>query len=356
MNPPSRPVAVASTVANKKNKAPRRKPVKTVDFAPSDEYYVTKGADSIMTAEQYKTVAKQIAAKVRMPHDPSPRVMEPGTGTWNTPCQNVARLLEDCAPTGSVLVRGYRMVVISISESASWLGKTGGCMWKAIFHVVVAHPPKDPTVSDKWIYECATAPEDIADRKKSFIFVPSSRAHAELTDEQILSGYWFLGIVLGGNDMFAKVVAASNACRGRESSMIGAVSEQCIAKRCMVYEFFPHFKAWYIQKRRTFTADTMAELMGFPCADAGSREGCGEMIFDDANMATWLDNNQTSLIDGGRRSVLLGHEVLTELYQSTATFEGGQARWYAHYDTMLEEIERITEQHYEAELAKHNLC
>ena len=37
MNPPSRPVAVASTVANKKNKAPRRKPVKTVDFAPSDE-------------------------------------------------------------------------------------------------------------------------------------------------------------------------------------------------------------------------------------------------------------------------------------------------------------------------------
>ena len=162
--------------------------------------------------------------------------------------------------------------------------------------------------------------------------------------------------MLGGNDMFAKVVAASNACRGRESSMIGAVPEHCIAKRRMIYGYFDHFKGWYVQKRRIFTPDTMAELMGFPCADAASREGCGELIFDDANMPTWLDNNQTSLIDGGRRSVLLGHEFLRELYQSTTTFEEGQARWYAHYDTMLEEIERITEQHFQAELAKHNLC
>ena len=307
----------------------------------AERYLDNKGTDRIMTADEYKALARQISATLRLPDDPAPRAMAHGRGPWNAPCSNTRELLAANADRGSVLVRGYRLLTVPL-EGEAWIGKNLGAVWKAVFHVVVAHPPSDPDRSSKWIYECATAPEDNADRGKPFLFVPSSRAHTELTDAQLLSGHWFLGLIVGGNEMFCRLVEIDNAGRGREKSMVCTSPERCIAKRRVNFFFFPNFRQWFLQKKRHMPYESMAELLGFPCADAAEQVAHPEVdFFDGANMAAALKLNTNAIVDGGRRSLDLHYECLQGLILGHQSFDHARARWFQHYDQLLEEMETI---------------
>lgn len=327
----------------------RRKPANTINFDAAERYLDNKGTDRPMTALEYKPLARQISHTLRLPTDPPPRMMTHGSGPWNAPCSNARELLAANAERGSVLVRGYRIMTVPF-ETDVWIGTNLGPVWKGVFHLVVAHPPKDPDRSSKWLYECATAPENDSDRGKPFLFVPSSRAHTELTDLQVLSGHWFLGLIVGGNPMFCRLVEIDNAGRGREKSMVCTTPERCIAKRRVNFFFFPNFKQWFLLKKRHMPFESMAELLGFPCADAAFQVAHSEIdFFDEANMPAALELNTNAIVDGGRRSLDLHYDSLQGLLSGQQSFDHARAMWFAHYDKLLEEMETIMSKRSEAE-------
>jgi hypothetical protein len=262
-------------------------------------------------------------------------------------------LLERHAKDGAVLVRGYRMITIPLSNT-EWVGQECGDLWKAVFHLVVAHPPKNPEVSSKWIYECASASEKAAlghEDDAPFLFLPSSRAHAELTDEQVLSGDWLLGVVIGGNRIFCDLVVADNGTRGRERTMVQLSPEDCIAKPRLVFYHFPHFFQWFQNKKRAMSPDSMRELMGFPCVTAADQSMQPNAdLFEGELMLAALERNTSGLIDGGRLSFHLQNECLRALYNAELTVDQVRAKWFAHYDNMLADVDVMLERKYKAML------
>ena len=261
--------------------------------------------DRVMTAKEFKLLRREICPKLRFTNDPPPRTMRPGTGDSRTPCRNIRELLEKHADTGAKVVRGFRMLTNPVGE-VEWEGMDRGNIWKAVFHLVVAHPPKDSSVSSKWIYECATTTESPEDQHSEFIFVPSSRAHSELNDEQVLSGEWLLGVVVGGNPICLQAIFKDNQTRGRERSLIAETPERCIAKRSITFRIFPHFKSWFDDRKRKMTLEATAEFFGFPIIDAATKRNHPEVdYFKGQNLIEALDLNTNKLVDGGRQSVLL---------------------------------------------------
>lgn len=322
-----------------------RKPAQLLRFS-SDGY--SDGQQRLMTNEEFRLVSKEISAKLRKRTDPPPRMMQHGCGHWSTPCTNVETLLSKRASSGSILLRGFKIFSVSIDQSECMVERR---LWKAVSHVVVAHPPINPSKSLKWLYECATAPEDIADRRKNFLFVPSTRAHTDLTDEQLLRGEWHLCTIIGGDMMFAEMISADNSNRGRERSMIVTSPEQCVAKRRQLFGFFPHFERWYAQQKRRLVVESVAELMGFPCVDR-YESACNPLVdfFDDDHIDQSLKNNVDALVDGGRMSVDLNHDTCVDLYTSKTTIEQTSARWFMHYDYLLAQIEQISDRRYHSAL------
>ena len=345
--------AIAS--ASPSGARPPRQPARTVCFDGrrnddddgDDDHRNSRNGDRIMTAEEYKPLAKQIAKALRMPSDPPPRPMAQGRGPWNQPCRNVSTLFEAHASSGAVLVRGFRLLMVSIEGDDQ-------PRWKAVFHLVVAHPPKDATKSNKWIYECATAYEDTMGRaSQDFIFVPSSRAHTELTDEQLLSGEWLLGMVIGGQPVWCAHILADNAARGgRLQGLVGTSPEQCVARRRMLFGHFPHFESWYQQKKRAFTLDCLAEIMGFPCIDVAERAANpGINFFDEQHVHASIANNEKALVNGGERCNALTLETERALLAGEETVASVVARFRRQYDELLREVETVRAKRYESHLA-----
>jgi hypothetical protein len=114
-------------------------------------------------------------------------------------------------------VRGYRILFVRLQDD-DWVVK-------AVFHVVLSHASKDPAVPDR--YECVTDHyNDVGDAKNGFLFVPSSRAHANLTDDEILSGKWCFGTVLIGCDAFCEWLISHMQVQGMNRSLEPRVSLQ----------------------------------------------------------------------------------------------------------------------------------
>jgi hypothetical protein len=316
---------------------------KIINFDCSDEYVDGNGIDRPMTKEEYKKTAKELAQALRNNFDPPPRTMhkeEPSE--FKTHAEILA------AFPGSTLLRGWRMMVVPVDLGER--PEKAAVVWKAIFHVVVAHLPK--TEGAKARYEIPSnwhAPEE-------YIFLPSSRAHAELTDVDVLSGHWHFGVVLGGSRVISDVVEADNSARGKEKSMICSTPERCIAQRRQVFGFFPCFKEWYQQKPRTFTQEALAELFGFPCVDLGKRlENIETNYFDERHMRDAIENNTTYLVDGGRTSVHLQSRLLKELYEGNTSIEEVTAVWMEHYEELFAEVKRITDKKYKIAMIKAGL-
>ena len=316
---------------------------KIINFDTSDEYVDGNGIDRPMTAKEYKLTARGLNKALRNKHDPPPRTMHPEEPSE---FKIHAEILQ--AFPGSTLVRGWRMMVVPVDLGTH--PDSTSVIWKAIFHAVVAHVPKTEGTKPKYEipgnWRC----------DEEYIFLPSSRAHAELTDVDVLSGEWHFGTVLGGSRVVADVVEADNAIRGREKSMICRTPERCIAQRRMVFGFFPVFKEWYNQKARQFTQEALAELFGFPCIDLGNRlRHLNVNFFDEAHMKESIENNTTYIVDGGRTSVHLQARLLKELYEGSTTIEEVQKVWCEHYDELFTQVKRVTDRKYKKAMIQAGL-
>ena len=306
----------------------RREPVK--DHDPS-KVPAGDGKDRLMTRAEFARWKREILPLLRSPGDPPPRLVMHGKqkGRFRF-CAHVRELLEANRARGSVLMRGYKLSHVPLT-APNWGGQEA---WKATFHMLVAHPPA--AESSKWIYECANRPPDEEDCGKEYIFVPSSRAHAELSDEQLLSSQWALGFVIGGNKPFVDMVIADQTKRGRRKSVIGRTPEEVIAKRMTKTYLMPCFQEWYDDRKPAESIDSIAEMMGFPSTDvAESLDMCDIEVLRKACI-----ENPDALVDG-TSTLTMRIQYACALAEGRVTYEELADAFFDHYDAQKRKIDKI---------------
>jgi len=251
--------------------------------------------DFLMTKAEFAKLKPALMRTLRRAGDPPPRTLEHGKAEVTSDrqfLQNLRELLARNADRGSVLVRGYKLLHIPLMTDR-WGFWGGDSAWKASFHMVAAHPPAEAG-SDKWIYEDASMPAAAEDAGLSYIFVPSSRAHPELTDEQALSNKWVLGYVIGGNAHFCELVIADQKLRGRRRSVLGLTPEEVVSKRAQKTYLMPAFESWHRLREIEEPIECVAEQLGFPVVDV-------DETLDLQNLKAikfGMENNQEAAVDG----------------------------------------------------------
>ena len=136
--------------------------------------------DALMTKEQYFKTAKHWRKRLQAKGDEQSRFTAAGKGAAFNVCYNVRDALRD--NPNARPVRGYKLRCMQLNS--------GETVIRAVFHMLIAHPASAENATER--FECVTAhlPQDVESeerksRKIGFVFVPSRRAHAELTDADL---------------------------------------------------------------------------------------------------------------------------------------------------------------------------
>jgi len=143
-----------------------------------------------------KTIWKALCSKADKATPP--RVLSPGKGCAFAAARNV-RLFIKSAEGGHTPIRGFKMMCMPESSNVKFT-------FKAVGHIVVRTPEGkliDPT---KHVDDLGT---------DDYVFVPSSRMHADLTDKQLLSGAYLFNTVLCGDDRIVDNILRVHACVSR---------------------------------------------------------------------------------------------------------------------------------------------
>ena len=287
------------------------------------------GNEHVMTKEEFAKWKPTLMRILRRSGDPPPRVLVHGKNHVDSDRQytsNLCTLLRKSADRGSVLVRGYKLTHIQFKPTDRWGFWSGDNAWKATFYMVIAHPPSEEG-SDKWVYEDPNMPADNEDIGKPYIFVPSSRAHAELDDEQVLSNKWVMGKVLGGNAHFCRIVIADQKLRGRRKSVIGMTPEEVVSKRAQKCYFLTGFQTWHRIREISDPIACVAEQFGFPVVDI-------DQSLDLQNLKAikfGVANNQDAMVDGYKSLSL--HVSVSSAFGSGAMLATEmEDLFFEHYD------------------------
>lgn len=312
--------------------APRAKLVRNLTFAKQDSKTVI---NDLMTPAQFTTVRKLLMRELRAKDDPPPRMLNHGTGDTNTRYDNVTALLE--RTPGGEIVRGYKMYVVPL-DPAHW-GVPNA--WTAIFHMVVSHK----TESGKLIYECATAAHVPSAQHTTYVFIPSSRAHADISDADFLANLYWAGCVVGGNPSYAESVCVNQQVRGRRYSSIAQSPEECVARRDVTVIMLPHFAEWFRMRGVAGEPQILAEQMGMPTYNAGEHPDADRDNIDVICHA--VQTTADSLING-MVGVQLEQDARRELYKGTTTFERVRLQFLEYYDDAHRRIGEIQEARYAA--------
>lgn len=322
----------ATTPQTKQRRGIQRKsaPVNTRKPASED------ARDHVMTSEEFAKWKPTLMRTLRSTRDPPPRTMNHGRCGVSASGQftrNVRNLLAKNAARGSVLVRGFKLMHIRLNQNkwGSWGGQNA---WKASFHLVVAHPPSKEG-SSKWVYEDANMPMDEEDIDVPYIFVPSSRGHAELSDEEALSNKWVLGYVIGGNAHFCEMVLADQKLRGRRRSVLGTTPEEAISKRAQKCYLMPLFESWHRLREIQDPLDCVAEQLGFPTVDI-------DESLDLQNLKAiklGMNNNSDATVDGHKTLNLQIHTA-GAMRRGELSEDQIQELMFKHYDAQYTLVEK----------------
>ena len=117
-------------------------------------------------------------------------MVKPGKGPQNAFCHNITlglKMFEACGRKGK-LVRGWKLLV------TDWPKAQDSQCWRAIPHAVVHDVERD-------IYYCFTSECGGSE----YLFLPSSRVVAQLSDEVLLRGGHVMRSVVGGHPRFCQL-------------------------------------------------------------------------------------------------------------------------------------------------------
>ena len=214
-----------------------------------------------------------------------------------------------------------------------------------MFHLVVAHPPQDG--GSKVIYEDPNLPVDQEDIGLPYIFVPSSRGHAELNDKEVLSNKWAMGYVVGGNSHFCEMVVLDQRMRGRRRSVLGTTPEQVVAKRSQKCYLLPHFEGWHKLRGISDPIDAVAELFGFPVVDIDDFLN----LEDPAAVKEAMSKNEEGLVDGFE-TLTFGMKMSSIQNRGRATESQLVKVFNTHYDDLYRRVEKKQAEMMDRELAR----
>ena len=129
------------------------------------------------------------------------------------------------------VVRGYRLVSLSDGSNSAVTAS-----YTARSEVVIDHGGGN--------YECfSAAPTGVANDR--FVFVPSSRVHTELSDDQILSGYFLLGSVVGGPaEITSTLLRLREQMSHFDRRRLCGSPEEAVSGHSLAIRKFPGFARW----------------------------------------------------------------------------------------------------------------
>lgn len=270
-----------------------------------------RSAPKCMSAKTFARQKGRILSELRVRSDPPPRLMRVGDGDpadWHL---NIRLLLER---DGTTVVRGFKLYELVV-DMDHWKEPA----WMATTHIVVSTVSSSGNV----VYTDPTACAD-----GQYIFVPSSRAHTDLSNDQLLSGQWIAGSVVGGNARFCQAFTIHEKLHGRQRGVIGIAPEQVVAKRNVFVRMLPHFVEWYRARKYTNGIETQAELMGAPVFDVGT-----EVDDDDALAAynAMVDNPESYV--RGILGLKLELKCRQQLMRGELSVEDVKGVFFAHFDS-----------------------
>lgn len=283
----------------------------------------------LMTRNEFEEAKAHVLPVLRARHDPPPRIMNPGSGDRSRWYRNVKDLL--ARTPGGVIVRGYKLFVFPL-DPLVWASVS----FKAQFHVVVGHVGP----SGKQIYTCANSAHCEGDSKTPFVFVPSSRAHTEVSDVDLLENKYVTGCIVGGNATFTDALVLDKSIRGRRYSVISTCPESCVAKRNVKVRTLPYFSEWFKLRGVKGDMHNLAEQFGMPSCNVGD-----EGKFDEENLDTLCErvqSNPEALINGlvGVRMEL---DARCDLFTGATTLDEVRQNFFLYYDESNSRVKEILE-------------
>lgn len=312
-----------------------------------EKFQEGEGVEAVMSLEMYKLWRKNIFHTLCVKGDPGARILDHGTGDPSHRGKNAQARIKDCP--GSRLVRGFKIFFVPL-PSPRWGGEDA---WAAHFHTVVAHP----NMSGREVYECVTKPLRSQDMNLPFVFVPSSAAHPELSDDDIFEDVWLTGTVFGGNPNFVEVLMCDFENVGRRSAIYNSNPFDIRAVRKQRTVFYPHFLEWHgLQKFAAPMDDPhqVAELMGFlSMNDSQTTEDIANMTNDDLEVVA----------ENAREHAIIDPIATLQLQKRCSVFAEGalftptelQKFYFDHYTNQMHRIEDVMTHRWHISLSSKNL-
>ena len=269
--------------------------------------------------------------QLRTRTDPPPRLMRPGVSEPTDWHAQVRALLQqpDATP-----VRGFRLYKLSV-DTAYW----GEPAWLAITHVVVATVSGSGNV----VYTDPTRSED-----EPYIFVPSDRAHRDLSTEQLLSGRWLTGCVVGGHPRFCHAFAISERLGGRQRGIIATSPEGLVAKPNVKVRPMPHFDQWYRERGFVNGMETQAELMGAAVYDVDA-----DVTSMDALTAYNAMSDNPEAYTSGVLALKLELKCQSQLMRGEVSVDEVRELFFALYDSCAQLVRAEQTRRLLAQLEEH---
>ena len=270
--------------------------------APS-ESVLESVSDVLLTECAFRAMSRCIFKTLWKKGDDTARLgMVPGdAGPSHEMRRNVRAVMDRYAAAGVSVraARGWKMFGMVVG------GRIIG--WRAAFHIVVEH--LDPAQREKRIYECAT-PHPWGG-KEPFIFLPSSRAHAEVSDGALLNDDDRLqfGVVFGCNPE-ASVLKASTIYVNRVLEIAkkhlpaGKLPEEVVSRDLHPCCIPPLFEEWCAERHPDMNVHTVAMLMGFPKLSPCSS--------NKSMLLSWLANADEGEEEQGDHGFVKASDVITQ--------------------------------------------
>ena len=286
-------------------------------------------SDRVMSKKDYDANKRLILKTLRGKGDPPPRIMAHGSGCLRTLFLTVEARLKQVP--GARLVRGYKMYTVPLVGHTDWTEDA----IKATFHMVLARPSRDDSETE--VYECACAADDPYDQDKPFVFVPSSRAHPQVSDSELLANYWIPGCVVFGNLPWADITCAVQRVVGRSASVIGTTPEACVTKPNWRVRLHPYFEDWYVDRKpQRHPSDSMqvfAEFFGFPVYPVSDNNNAWKSR-EYGVMQQGIEGNDVAVVPG-QDTLMLCAVTSVRMFSKKMDNEQARACFYKHYDQCL---------------------
>lgn len=189
--------------------------------------------DQNMSVRTYNDNKVPIRRHLCKKGDPNAVLLSPGSVPSDLSPRAIRDRLRDLeakGETGYGIQRGYKMIAVSMPDSMAKL-----VTYNAQSHVVIKRP--DGT------FESMT--KNGTGSNEKYVFVPSSRVHTELTDEQLLSGYFLMSTVIGGPpEVTAQLLRLRVHMCEFEKRRMSSCPEEMTARRTLAVRQFPGYVKW----------------------------------------------------------------------------------------------------------------